>query len=288
MIGRPNVRQLGRRLGFGMATLLGLSRRGFFIPYRYAGDVAAGGANDLYPAVAALFAGEAANFAGLLERLAEHAAALQAIAARSGPDRARFDQDWFPRLDAAMAYAMVRWRKPRRIVEVGSGHSTRFLVRAVADGGLDSAITVIDPAPRADLARLAIARIGDLVPQCGLAPFAALGAGDLLSIDSSHVLMPGTDVDFLLSTVLPRLPPGALVQIHDMFLPDDYPSDWAWRGYNEQSGVAALIGAGGWKPLFSSHWAATRLGERVAKSPAGRLPLLPGARESSLWIERRG
>lgn len=286
---RSRARSLRRRLGLGLPTVLGLARRGFFIPYRHADGVAAASRRERYPAVASLLAAEASMFAGLLDRLGEFAGRFDAILAGGiGDSRARFDQDWFPRLDAAVVYGMVRWRQPRRIVEVGSGHSTRFIAAALADGGLDCAVTAIDPAPRADLARLPITQLRDLVPRCGLAPFAKLEPGDLLSIDSSHVLMPGTDVDFLLTTVLPRLGTGALLHIHDMFLPDDYPADWAWRGYNEQSGVAALLAAGGWKPLFASHWAVTRMAAAVAQSAAGRLPLLAGAHESSLWLERRG
>ena len=72
-----------------------------------------------------------------------------------------------------------------------------------------------------------------------------LAPGDVLSIDSSHILMPGTDVDILLNRVLPALPAGVLVHIHDVFLPDDYPPAWSWRGYNEQLGVAALVQGGG-------------------------------------------
>jgi hypothetical protein len=100
--------------------------------------------------------------------------------------------------------------------------------------------------------------------------------------------MPGTDVDFLLSSVLPSLKPGTLVHIHDMMLPDDYPADWAWRGYNEQPAIAALLGSGVWQPLFSSHWAATRMAPAVAQSAVASLPLPDGARESGLWLERRG
>lgn len=288
------ARAFRRRLGLGLPTVLGLARRGFFIPYRHAGAVTAADRAEPYPAVAARFAAETSAMAALLDRLGEFAGRFDALAAAAAAEgaathgAARFDQDWFPRLDAAMAYGLLRWRRPQRIVEVGSGHSTRFLAAAIADGGLDCRLTAIDPAPRADLARLPIHQLRALVPGCGPAPFEALAAGDLLSIDSSHVLMPGTDVDFLLTTVLPRLEPGTLVHIHDMFLPDDYPAAWGWRGYNEQSGVAALLAGGGWRPLFSSRWAVTRMGAEVARSAAGRLPLLPGALESSLWLERRG
>src|SRR5204863_425837 len=67
------------------------------------------------------------------------------------PPAPRWDQDWFPRLDAAAAYTMVRTLGPKRIVEVGCGHSTRFMARAVADGRLATSIIAIDPAPRAKL-----------------------------------------------------------------------------------------------------------------------------------------
>jgi hypothetical protein len=97
--------------------------------------------------------------------------------------------------------------------------------------------------------------------------------------------MPGSDVDILFNHVLPALPAGVLVHIHDVFLPDDYPADWEWRGYNEQLGVAALL-QGGTRLLWSSHYAATRMAADVVASVAGRLELKPGAHEASLWLEK--
>ena len=113
-----------------------------------------------------------------------------------------------------------------------------------------------------------------------------LGPGDFLMIDSSHILMPGTDVDLLLNRVLPALPAGALVHFHDIFLPDPYPEDWAWRGYNEQLGVAALLIGGGIEPLFASHYVTTRMAADLAGTVVRDLPLPAGARESSLWLRR--
>jgi predicted O-methyltransferase YrrM len=277
-----------RRFALGLPTILGVAKRGFFIPYRYAETVPPAGGSDLYPAVAKLFSDYADIFAEALAVLADYDEDYRRILADHTQGAPRFDQDWFPRLDAAMTYALVRRFQPRRIIEVGSGHSTRFVARAVADGKLATAITAIDPAPRADIAALPITLLRDAVPHCGRAPFESLQPGDLLMIDSSHILMPGTDVDFLLSSVLPTFKPGTLVHIHDMMLPDDYPADWAWRGYNEQPAVAALLGSGVWQPLFSSHWAVTRMAPVVAKSAAAGLPLPAGARESGLWLERRG
>ncbi len=274
-----------RRLAFGLATVLGIARRGFFIPYRRAGEVPPPGARPAYAAIAALMHDREADFRARLDAIDAHAAALRAIGGDPAP-APRWDQDWFPRLDAAVAYAMVRDLRPRRIVEVGSGHSTRFLARAVADAGLGTAITAIDPAPRADLAGLAVKRVGAPVQSAGQAPFADLAAGDILFIDSSHILMPGSDVDWLLNHVFPALPAGVRVHVHDVFLPDDYPAEWAWRGYNEQLAVATLLHGGGYRPLFASHYVATRMAESLRKTVIAGLPLGAGARESSLWLEK--
>ncbi len=282
---------LGRRLRrwrMGLATLAGRRPQGFFIPYCHAADVDA--VQGPCQPVADLFAAAAAAFGQVLATIDTHAAALTAIAEDAAPPAPRWGQGWFPRLDAAAAYALVRERRPARIVEAGSGHSTRFLARAVADGGLQTRITAIDPAPRAAISSLPVRHIGATVQaalrQDGPNPFAALGPGDIVFIDSSHIAMPGTDVDVLVNRILPTLPAGVLVQIHDIFLPDGYPADWRWRGYNEQLLAAALITGGGYRPLFASRYVATRMAGAVADSVVGRLPLWPGVPESSLWLEK--
>ncbi len=272
-----------RRLRFGLATVLGLGKRGFFIPYRYAGEVPARRDRPAYAALEQLFTVAEPTFAALLKSMAPYSAAFQAIGG-DPPPAPRWDQDWFPRLDAAALYVFVREAHPLHIVEVGSGHSTRFMARAIADGGLGTEITSIDPAPRADIEGTGVTLIRDTVQRAGAAPFGALVEGDILFIDSSHILMPGTDVDVLLNHVLPRLPRGVLVHVHDIFLPDDYPPEWEWRGYNEQLGVAALIQGGSYRLLWSSHYAATRMSVAVATSVTRTIELKPGAVESSLWM----
>jgi hypothetical protein len=218
----------------------------------------------------------------LLQWIESYAAELEAIGS-DPPPAPRWNQDWFPRLDAAAAYAMVRTLKPRRIVEVGSGHSTRFLARAVADGGLDTRITAIDPEPRASIEKLPVEWL--CMPVQRVAAFPPLGEGDILFIDSSHQLKPGSDVDFLLNAVLPLLPSGVRVHFHDIFLPDDYPEHWAWRRYNEQPAVAFLIKKDVFKVDFASHATVAHHPEEI-RGVLARLPLVPGAIESSLWLTR--
>ena len=122
--------------------------------------------------------------------------------------------------------------------------------------------------------------------EAGTEPYRDLAEGDILFIDSSHIAMPGTDVDFLVNQVLPCLPPGVLVHIHDICLPDPYPEEWGWRGYNEQQVVAPLLTGGGFRPVFSSHYVATRMQAALAAGVVGQLPLRKGTPETSLWLEK--
>jgi predicted O-methyltransferase YrrM len=233
----------------------------------------------LYASIEAILRQQEPGFRRLLQNLG-------ALPSKLAP--ARWDQDWFPRLDAAMAYALVRDRRPGRIVEIGSGHSTRFMAAAIANTGLTTKLVSIDPKPRADIKATGATWIGKTVQDCGEAPFAALAAGDILFIDSSHVMRPDSDVDFLHARILPRLARGTLVHIHDIFLPDDYPAAWSWRKYNEQVAVAGLLGSLNWRAVFASHYALTRMTAAVEASAVAALPLVPGAIESSLWLERIG
>ncbi|HEY5599020.1 MAG TPA: class I SAM-dependent methyltransferase [Kiloniellales bacterium] len=279
-----------RRLWYGLLTVLGLARRGYFIPHRHAGASAVHRQRRPYAAIETLLARQEPRFRevlGWLDALASDLTRITAGPLRPGDPAPRWDQSWFPRLDAAVAYALVRRHRPKRIIEVGSGHSTRFLARAIADAGLACRITAIDPAPRAALPAgvvdLRQERVQDLAPE----DVAALRAGDVLMIDSSHILMPGSDVDFLLSRVLPLLPAGVLVHFHDIFLPDTYPAAWDWRGYNEQLGILPLVRDAGWEVIFASRFVATRMAAAVAGSAVAALPLQPESFESSLWLRVR-
>lgn len=225
------------------------------------------------------------RFFAVLDSIEKYSGNLERIGV-DDPPAPRWDQDWFPRLDAAAAYALVRSEPPRRIVEVGSGHSTRFLARAVTDGALPTRIAAIDPEPRARIGGLNVEYLSSRVQDIELDVFEDLEAGDILFIDSSHQVKPGNDLDFLLNRVLPELTPGVRLHFHDIFLPDDYPVQWGWRKYDEQAAVATLL-QGGYDCEFSSHWIASRRGSLLERGVLARLPLVRGALESSLWLRKQ-
>jgi hypothetical protein len=278
---RERRRGRTRRLAMGLATLLGAGR-GYFIPHRYASAVAP----CAYPALETHLATRVPVFESVLADIEIHATRLEGL--RGPAPEPRFDQEWFPRLDAAAAYAIVRRARPARIVEVGSGHSTRFLARAIQDEALGSELLCIDPAPRATLRGLAVCWIEDVVQRAPETCFTRLQPGDVLFVDSSHVLMPGSDVDWVLNRVLPGLAVGVLVHFHDVFLPDPYPPAWSWRGYNEQQALAPLLHGSAYECLFASHYVATRLPDRLARGMVARLPHPAAAPESSFWLKKLG
>jgi len=132
----PDFGRRLRRWRLGLATLFGRQPKGFFIPCSYADEVP----DELAPYAGheALFRASEPVFQAVLDVIDSYRDGLLAIGATerdSPPPQPRWNQDWFPRLDAAAAYAIVRTTRPKRIIEVGCGHSTRFLARAVADGG---------------------------------------------------------------------------------------------------------------------------------------------------------
>jgi hypothetical protein len=281
----PGSRAL-RRLSLGLPTVLGLAKRGYFIPYRYAGGIPKAAERGGYPWIEKAFAEAEATFLSLLDSpdvVADIAERFRGAA----PPNPRWEQTWFPRLDGLAAYLMTRRHRPDHIVEVGCGHSTRFVAAAAEDLGLTTRICAIDPAPRADIAALDRVTIHPMTLQT--VPdtlFTDLAPGDFLMIDSSHIAMPGSDVDLLMGRIIPGLPAGVIVMIHDMFLPDPYPESWTWRGYNEQLPVAALLSGGGLEPLWSSHWIATRRPDVLRRRDLVPIPKPEDAPESALWLRK--
>jgi predicted O-methyltransferase YrrM len=184
--------------------------------------------------------------AGHLATVERFRAELLAIAVHPGDDprQPAWDQTWLPPLDGATLYAFVRDRAPRRVVEVGSGWSTRFIARAVADGGLATEITSIDPEPRAEIDELCARVLPGGLETVDLSVFDDLKRGDVVFVDNSHRAFTNSDVTVFFLDVLPRLPDGVLVGIHDVTLPADYPPGWFGFHFNEQYLLACYLLAG--------------------------------------------
>ena len=157
--------------------------------------------------------------------------------------------DQFSLEDASLLQAQMRLHKPKRIVEVGSGYSSAVMLDTVRNHGLTTELTFVEPYPE---------RLKRLVSQSTLqnctviestlqaAPvetFTSLESGDILFIDSSHVLKAGSDLQFLCFSILPRLNPGVIVHFHDIFWHWEYPANWLREGraWNESYVIRAIL-----------------------------------------------
>jgi predicted O-methyltransferase YrrM len=132
-------------------------------------------------------------------------------------------------IEAQALHAVLRHYKPKRVLEIGSGVSTWCILHALGlneqEGAGDFHVTSVEPYPSDKLKSLdRIELIAKPVQRVSFdEAFAQLGANDLLFIDSSHAVKPGSDVNYLILEVLPRLAPGVIVHFHDIYLPYDYP-----------------------------------------------------------------
>lgn len=152
---------------------------------------------------------------------------------------------WLPALDSAALYGILARAQPPRYLEIGSGNSTLFARQAILDHGLGTRITSVDPAPRAEIDAIVDSCIRQPLEAVDTMLFDELQSGDVLFFDGSHRSMPNSDVTVMFTEILPRLHPGVLVQVHDIWLPDDYPPEQADRLYSEQYLLATMLLAGG-------------------------------------------
>lgn len=235
-----------------------------------------------------------------LDRERDAYAALQARFAAYGDDLATFPhvddgtaepplvQQWLPGGDILVLYGLVRELAPARFVEIGSGNSTKVVARARRDGALATTITSIDPQPRAEVDALCDRVVRAPLEQAGTDAFAEVAAGDIVFIDSSHRAFTGSDVVVFFMDVLPALPPGVTVGIHDMFWPADYPQLWEDYWLNEQYLVGALLlGDPDWlEPVYPVFHAATDPGLRDGLRSVWERPELAGVDQmgSGLWL----
>ena len=183
-------------------------------------------------------------------------------------------------LDGVSLYGFTRERAPQRYVEIGSGNSTLFVDRARRDGDMPTKIISIDPYPRREIDEICDGAIREPLENADLRIFSDLRAGDIVFFDGTHRVFMNSDVTVFFLDVLPELPPGILIGIHDIHLPYDYRPEHADRYCSEQYLLAAyLLGEPSWMRPVLPCWYVSHhleLGGRVsALTPWGDLPENP-------------
>jgi hypothetical protein len=195
--------------------------------------------------------------------------------------------------DAELWFHVIRHFRPARIVEIGSGHSTRMARLAIAelertDPDYRCEHVCIEPYEMPWLEQLGVTVVRKKVEAVGESVFAGLGRNDILFIDSSHIIRPEGDVLTEFLQIIPSLAPGVVVHVHDIFTPRDYPQEWLEhpRFWNEQYLLEAFLTHNGeWEVLL----AANQLKHERYDELERVCPHLDPAREpGSFYMRRRG
>jgi predicted O-methyltransferase YrrM len=152
-----------------------------------------------------------------------------------------WNNQFFPGLDMVLLYTILSSVKPKQYIEIGSGTSTRMAAKVKAEQQLSFSITCIDPHPRKEITQAADQWLNIPLQQAPISLFEQLEENDVLFFDGSHLLHANNDVQWFFMEVLPILKKGVIVQIHDIYLPYDYPQNMCTRFYAEQYMLATAL-----------------------------------------------
>ncbi len=200
--------------------------------------------------------------------------------------------DQYPPLDAWILAGMLWHYRPARMIEIGSGFSTLVSARANREWlGGTMRLTCIEPYPR-DFLNTGVDGVSELrvekIQDTPLALFTELSAGDVMFVDTAHTVKTGGDVAWIYSEIIPRLAPGVVIHIHDVFVPGDYPEPWVMEGWgwNESYLVRAFLS---FNTTFEILWGGRYMIQSHLDEVLAAFPDLTPDRAggSSMWIRRR-
>ena len=150
--------------------------------------------------------------------------------------------------DAEFIYQFIRFFKPKNVIEIGSGNSTKIANKALrrnkSENKKDYSHICIEPYEMAWLETLDVTVIRNTLENCEIEIFDKLEANDLLFIDSSHIIRPQGDVLKEYLEIIPRLKSGVIIHVHDIFTPRDYLDEWIKENvwfWNEQYLLECLL-----------------------------------------------
>ena len=251
-----------------------------------------------HPELSTILAANDENYRAQLRIFLTLSDELKKIPLRSAGDslQPHWINPWFMGIDVVALYGFVATSNPAQVIEVGSGQSTKIARLAIRNNALRTKITSIDPRPRAEIDQLCDQIVRKRLEDCDLSILDSLSAGDIFFFDGSHRVFMNSDVTVFFLEILPRLKPGVLVHIHDIFLPEDYVPWWKQQFYphrywSEQYMLAAslLAGHANYEVVLPNHYIGITPGISSTLDELWSAPQLQGAPTpgSSFWIRTR-
>lgn len=196
-----------------------------------------------HPQIHAIFDAQRARIMLQLESFRRFEADFLRIREQEDPDVSQpyWNNGYFPALDAIALYSFLASTRPNLYIEIGSGNSTKFARRAITDHNLATKIISIDPSPRAEIDDISDEVIRSPLESIDLRIFDQVTENDIVFFDGSHRAFMNSDVTVFFLEVMPATPPNALIHIHDIYLPNDYPPPRTMHYESEQYLLAAML-----------------------------------------------
>lgn len=207
--------------------------------------------------------------------------------------RYQFDNHMLGPIDGLMLYGILCHFNPQKIIEVGSGFSSALMLDVNnVHRNNEMELTFIEPYPdrlksllrKEDYSSVNI--LEKKIQDVDLSIFDSLSANDILFLDTSHIVKTGSDVNFWLFNILPRLKSGVIIHIHDIFWPFEYPREWIQQQkcYTELYLIRAfLMNNAAYEIKLFNHFIQYSKQDRITST----LPILNSSNGGSLWIQKK-
>ncbi len=227
----------------------------------------------------------------LLNSFKEYYTELPFTAEKQTHLRYYFENSYYSYTDGIVLYSMMRKFQPATIIEVGSGFSSALMMD-VNQLFFKSEIQLkfIEPYPSRLINLIGstppshVSVLQENVQDIPISFFKGLKANDILFIDSTHIVKTGSDVNYLLFEILPVLPKGVFVHIHDIFYPFEYPKAWVFggRNWNETYFLRSFL-------MYNNQFEIILFSDymhRFHRESFGDLPLAYKNTGGNLWIRK--
>jgi len=210
-----------------------------------------------------------------------------------GPEKRYFlNNSYYAYGDGILLYSFIRHFQPKKIIEIGSGYSSALMLDVnefFFQNKID--LTFIEPFPEVRLHSLlkdndstSVQLISEKVQKVPLKTFEKLEKGDILFVDSSHVVKTGSDVHYILNNIPPVLKKGVIIHFHDIHFPFEYPKSWVLDGFgwNETYFLKAFL-------MYNSSFEILMFTDylhKIHNDLFSKMPLASKASGSSFWMEK--
>jgi len=196
--------------------------------------------------------------------------------------------------DSEFLYNIIRHYKPGKIIEIGSGYSTLMAINAIKKNKTENTTYTchhicIEPYEQPWLEKTGTEVYRKKVEDVDKGFFKQLNAGDILFIDSSHIIRPQGDVLFEFLEILPVLNSGVIIHVHDIFTPKDYLDEWVFghKLWNEQYLLEAFL-------MFNNQFkiigSLNYLAHHYKKEFEAKCPIFamqPGREPGAFWMVKK-